>query len=136
MATQLEGNITIGATDHSADITSIVITGTKATTEGGKTFADASPTVEVGGAEYSVTINFNHDEGDASNVFATLYTAFLTDSSEVAFTGTFKDEAVSATNPEWSGTIIVTDLDIGGTVGDKKQQSKTYPVKSFARAEA
>jgi len=136
MATQLEGNITIGATDHSDDITSLVINGTKATTEGGKTFGDASPTTEVGGAEWSVTINFNHDEGASDNVWSTLYTAFLTDSSEAAFTATLKDEAVSATNPEWSGTIIVTDLDIGGTVGDKKQQSKTYPMKNFARAEA
>lgn len=133
MATQLEGNIMIGATDHSADITSVVINGAKETTDGGKTFANASPTVEVGGAKWQATLNFNHDEGDAANVFATLYTAFMTDTSEVAFTGTFTDAPVSATNPQWTGTLVVTDLDIGGTVGDKKSQSKTYPVKNFAR---
>ncbi len=47
----------------------------------------------------------------------------------------FKLGAVSATNPKFTGQIVIDQVSIGGTRGDIRQASLTYPIKAstFAR---
>lgn len=124
---QLEGNITINAVDYSDEITSLVINMRRNTTTRPATFGNANRSQKAGDAENSITINFVNDVVGAA-LQQELFDAILTDSAELAFTATLKDAAVGADNPTYSGTMIVTDLDIGGDVGVENQQRKTYPL--------
>lgn len=131
---QLEGAVTINSNTYSDEITSIVINSSRSVTQVPGTFDDADGTQVLGSATHQVTINFNYDEGDADGVWAELYAGFLTDSGELPFTANLKSGSTSATNPLFSGTILVSDLDAGGTVGDLKAQSKTFPAYGIARS--
>jgi hypothetical protein len=75
-----------------------------------------------------MTINFFSSHAAAS-IWAELYDAIITNTAELTFTARFATGAISADNPEFTGTIIVMSLDTGGTVGELKAQSQTYPVK-------
>lgn len=124
---QLEGNIEIGGTDYSDEITSLVINMRRNTTTRPATFGNANRSQKAGDAENSVTINFINDTVSTA-LQAELLAAIQTDSAELTFAATLLDEAVGADNPTYSGTMIVTDLDIGGDVGVENQQRKTYPL--------
>lgn len=124
---QLEGNILIGGTDYSDEIARLIINKRRNTTTRRPTFGNATRSQKAGDSEATVTLEFVHDVVSAS-LLAELEAAIDSDSGEVTFSGTFTDAAVGVDNPTWSGTMIVTDLDIGGEPGTETYQSKTYPV--------
>lgn len=73
----------------------------------------------------SLTLDWHQDFG-ASSVDATLFPLL---GSAVAFTITPTSEAVSATNPSYSGTAIVTSYSpFASSVGDIATFSVTWPV--------
>lgn len=127
-ALQLEGNIMLGGTDYSDEISSLVINIQRAVVEIPATFGNAQVGKKAGQRMATLTINFLGDPKDAAGVIEELYTAYLTDSSELTFSANLTTGSTSASNPEWSGTIVVSDLDIGGTVGEHYEQSKTYDI--------
>jgi len=135
-ANQLEGTITIGTTDYSDEVTAFVIRKVRAQTQVPGTFADADGTTTLGSATHEVTIVFNYDEGDAAGIWAELYAGALSDSGELAFSALYKTGTVSATNPEFTGFLLVADIEIGGTVGELKAQSLTLPAHTVAMAVA
>lgn len=126
---QLEGNIQIGGTDYSDEVARLIINKRRETTERRPTFGNARRTQVAGARAESVTIEFVHDIVSTS-LLAELEAALDSDSGELTFSGTFKTTAVDVDNPTWSGTMIVTDLDIGGQPGEETYQTKTYPVTS------
>ena len=128
MTIQLEGPITLGGIDYSSAITSMVLNDTRATVTTPATFALAAETDAAGAHKRQATINFFSSHA-AAGLWAELYDAIITDTAELAFTARFATGAISADNPEFRGTLIVLSLDIGGTVGELKAQSQTYPVK-------
>lgn len=73
----------------------------------------------------SISLDFHQDFG-ASSVDATLFPLL---GSAVAFSITPTSEAVSATNPSYSGTAIVTSYSpFANSVGDLATFSVTWPV--------
>lgn len=126
---QLEGNISIGGTDYSDEIVRLIVNKRRETSERRPTFGNARRTQAAGARAESVTIEFAHSTLSAG-LQAELEAALDSDDGEVTFSGTFNDAAVGVDNPTWSGTMIVTDLDIGGTPGEENYQAKTYPVTS------
>jgi hypothetical protein len=122
------------ATDYSAEIHSLVLTKSRAAVTIPPTFANADETTRAGAGSDRVTINFHHNELSATSFSELVRAAMDTDRSEIAFDATFKTGVVSVTNPRFTGIIILTELDLGGTPGQYKQQSKTYPIRNLARA--
>jgi hypothetical protein len=82
----------------------------------------------AGLAADTITVTFLNDRA-ANNVLATLQSAF---GSTVAFQAIqVSDEAVSATNLLYSGTIFVDNLtDINGAVGDEAMIDITFTCNS------
>ena len=132
---QLEGVITINSsTTHADDITQLVLNLTRPVTQVPGTFADADGTQVLGSSVGTATITFNHDEGDTTGLWATLYAAYISDSGALTLSARYKPGAQSATNPTYTGTLLVNDLDIGGQVGELKSQTKTWPIYGVTQA--
>jgi hypothetical protein len=89
------------------------------------TFGTAGWRSKLGGLkEGTLTLNFLDDKA-ASNVDATLWTAFGT---VVSFTIKSTTAATSATNPEYQGSILVKEVKpFGASVGDLAALSVSYP---------
>lgn len=134
MATQLEGNITLGGTDYAASVRALVVRGTRDVTTAEGTFANASQTQTLGSAAYEVDIIYEYDETVAADLFWELNTAFTSNSGDLAFTANPTTGVTSATNPQWSGTLKINEIVGMGTVGEDKVQSVTFPAEGVAIA--
>ena len=109
----LKGTFTLGGTDVSDEVTGVIIKGTAndvqipATLSAGRTHAS-------GAKKYELQIDYLSTDGDGGTLFPALWAAVLTASKELAFTAQLRDGSTSASNPEWSGTIVVSAADVGG----------------------
>lgn len=142
---QLEGSIKFSTLDAEGDpdpltlaeygdeISSLVIKRTRLAVTKPPTFANAQQIMRAGAKEDSLTINFFGDETVASKFWTLVWTATETSPCELYFEATWKTGSVSADNPKFSGIALITDLDIGGTVNEYKQQSKTWPARALLR---
>ena len=74
-----------------------------------------------------ITINVIGDV-QATSLWAALWAAMDTDSGEQYFECLLKDGAVSATNPKFSGQMVVTEASIGAASGTLSQFSVTMPI--------
>lgn len=133
MGTQLEGEITIGSTDYSDEIHSFVINPMRLIVTEQPTYGDASENDKAGASKASVTIECKNDLAAAS-LARELWTAYLTDTAELAFTARYDDGAVGVDNPEFSGNLVVTEITIGTKAGDRREMTQTFPVNSLALA--
>ncbi len=134
MAIQLEGNITLGGNDHADDVYALRIRGTRERVVKDGTFADSSKTTSAGSAEYEVECEFDADEGDATGVWLEFWTAFTSATGELAFSGNITTGATSATNPQFTGTLLVTSIEAMGKVGDDKRVTLTLPANGVLYA--
>jgi hypothetical protein len=81
-------------------------------------------TENIGGLKSgSLAITFN-DDFAASNVDATIWPALGT---VVTFELRPTSAAVGATNPKWTGSILVSGTSVGGGVGELGAKSVTWP---------
>ncbi len=133
--TQLEGNIKFGSTtadtSYNSSVTSLVITRATDIITVPKTFANALTDSIAGGETQTLTVNFLGDPLSASSFWAELWDAMDTDDKTLYFAGTLNDStSVSATNPKFSGVVVVSSLDTGGQVGELRAQSQTFPIKA------
>lgn len=88
---------------------------------------------ETGLKDGSITVTFLQDFAAAS-VDATIWAAFGT---KVAFTLKPTTAATSATNPAYSGTVLVNQHTVGAQVGQLGEVSVTFPVSgAISRATA
>jgi hypothetical protein len=134
---QLGGNIQFGPApgslvSYSNDISSVVLNRRRPGQTKPATFGEPETTQKAGADEYQLTVNFFHDEGDVANFWAGVWDAMDTDAGELYFEATLKPGTVSATNPKFTGYVVLVDLDTGGTVGQWKQQGKTWPARAVA----
>jgi hypothetical protein len=141
---QLEGNIQFGLspdslTDYSDEISSLTLNTQTQTTSRPKTFASAREEQRKSGLVDSVGINFFNDERDPLGFWLLCWDAQRDDSQasgrepgELYFSAQYYTEeqvGVGQENPTFTGWVLVGDLDTGGTVGEWKQQSKTWPAR-------
>lgn len=128
---QLKGNIKLGVLtadlDFSSNITSLVIKRVRESITVPATFGTGRATQVAGALQESLEINF-FSSTDAASMWATMYDAIDTDSSELKWEATLNVGAVGPNNPKFSGTITVLGIDSGGTVGTLRAQSQTYPI--------
>jgi len=79
----------------------------------------------VGGLKSgTLAVTFNDDMA-ASNVDATLWPLLNT---VVAFEIRATDAAVSATNPKYTGSVLIQQFTLGGSVGELASKALTFPV--------
>lgn len=131
---QLEGSLKFGlvtaSTEYGSAVTSINIALGRNLIEVPATYANSQQSQAAGSRTQEMSITFLADPTAAASFWSELYAAYLTATGELKFEGTQEVGAVSATNPKWAGTIIVTGLDVFGEVGGLRQQTQTYPIKA------
>lgn len=109
----------VNLSDHVRQVTLNVSADELDTTAMGSTYR-----ARIGGLkDWTVTVEFNNDYA-ASNVDATLW-PLLGTTTTIAIRAT--SGAKSATNPEYSGSVLVSQLaPVGGSVGDLATTSVTW----------
>jgi len=117
--------ITINSVDLSGSIASVTLN-TSVADVTTTNFGSNGAVTRVGGLkDSSVSIEF-HNDWDASGVSATI-SALVGSTTTVAVKP--DSDATSATNPEYSMTVLVTEWPyIDGAVGDLASASVTWPV--------
>lgn len=121
----LTGNLTIGGTDVSEQVTAFTFSGERDTVEIPATLG-ARMSFAGGNDKYEVEIEYLSDT-DATAVSQILWTALADTAGTIEVAGTFRPEPVSATNPQWVATALVTGVGIGGTVNEVGVDSQTFP---------
>lgn len=129
MRIQLDGEIQFGTapdalTDYSNEVSSLIINMTRPGVERPATYGTPRTETRLGPRQDQVTINFFSDEDEPDGLWTEFYEAMNTDDGELYFSGRH-----SLTGRTWTGIIGVADLDAGTTVGEWKQQSKTFPAR-------
>lgn len=115
--------VTVNSVDYTGDLKSATLTVDAAqldTTD----FASAGWTEVIGGLKSgTLSLEFQDDVADDAldeELWALLGTV-------VAFTVKPTSAAVSASNPSYSGSVLITGHSLGGTVGDLAMKSLTFP---------
>lgn len=121
------------AVDQKDAILSMTIKGGRDLIELPPTFARGK-TAQAGADSYEVEIEYMPDDTGAATFFAQLWDALdpaTNPTGEVYFEGTLHGTgAVSASNPKWSGTMIVTEAALGGTANTLSRKSSTFRLKA------
>ena len=129
---QLKGNLMLGPitadTDVSAYVTAMTIKRSRTSIGIPATLATGEDSEAAGAGKTVIELAFFSDFS-ADSIWDVLNAALDTPASELLFEGTLEEGVVSATNPKWTGTLIVMGVDTGGVVGALRSQSVTYPVK-------
>jgi hypothetical protein len=113
--------ITINATnlsDHCKSVTLTVDAAQLDTSAMGDTYTEMIGGLKSG----TLSLTFN-DDFAASNVDATLWPLLGT---VVAFELRPTSAAVSATNPKWTGSVLISQAAVGGGVGELAAKSLTF----------
>lgn len=121
----MTGNLEINGTDVSAQVMSFAVSGARDSIEIPATLA-TKKTFRAGNDTYTVTINYLPDV-DATAVAMVLWAALDDTDGTIAFGGTLRPGAASATNPRITGEAVVTGLSIGGEVNTVVTDSQTFP---------
>jgi len=123
----------IGGVDYSGDLKSSTLTVDAAqldTTD----FASGGWVEVIGGLKSgTLSLEFQDDVANAAlddELWALLGTV-------AAYELRATSDSVGASNPKWTGSVLVTGHSIGGTVGDLAMKSLTFPTSGVVtRAEA
>ena len=83
-----------------------------------------------GGADYSIEIEYLSTDQDSNSLFRLLWEAIGTQSKELWFEGSNADGPITANNPMWGGTFIVTDAAVGGPAEGLSTATATFPLKT------
>jgi len=95
----------------------------------------ANPTFEekAGAGQASVTVVFLSDYVTTSGLWQELWNAMQTRTGELYFEYTPADDTVGTSNPQRTGYIVVTDVDMGAPAFEARRQSKTYPARDVSQ---
>jgi hypothetical protein len=126
---QLEGPITIGGQDYSAEITRCTIKWQRNTTTRPATFGNAQETEGAGATKLSCEIEFLNDVA-ATSVWAELLSILETDTAETEIVAQLKTGAVGPDNPSFTFTAVVIGTEAGGTPGEQNRHAYTFPIVS------
>jgi hypothetical protein len=137
MRTQLEAQIKIGPVggtlvDYSSDVSALVINTKAEQVARPATYGAPNKRAAKGALEDMVTLVFNADEQPSTGLWAVMYDALRNGNGELEFSAVYKAGTISASNPKFTGIILVSDIDTGAPVNQWKAQSKTYPARNIA----
>lgn len=90
------------------------------------TFGSTWKTFLAGLRSGTVGINFLNDYA-AGSVDATLWPIFSSGTGVTAFTTRQDSGAISATNPDYQGNLVVSQHSAGGTIGELAKMDVSYP---------
>jgi len=122
----LTGNLEIDGTDVSDQIVGFKFTAARDRIEVPATLGQRK-SFRAGNDSYEVEIEYLSDV-DATAVTQLLWTAIADADGTIAVAGTYRPGAVSATNPQWTATAVVTGVGIGGNVNEVGTDSQTFPL--------
>lgn len=123
-----------GLIDYSAYVTSCGFEHEAAVNDVPATYSTGEVGTEPGPKARRMQVNHLSDSA-LTGLFDEFETAFEADTT-VFFEVFFKLGVVSATNPKFTGQLVIDQVSIGGTRGDIRQASVTYAIKAgtFIRA--
>lgn len=121
----LKGNLEIDGTDVSEQVTGFTFRGARDEVEIPATLGTRS-TVKGGNDKYEVQIDYLIDN-DAAALTQIFWAALADADGTVLVAGTLRTGAISASNPEWEATVLVTGAGLGGDVNAVGVDSQTYP---------
>tara|TARA_R110000803_G_scaffold63024_1_gene123565 strand:- start:7264 stop:7680 length:417 start_codon:yes stop_codon:yes gene_type:complete len=122
----LTGNLEIDGVDVSAQVTAFKFSAARAQIEIPQTFGTRM-SFAAGNDSYEIEIEYLSDN-DATALSQIFWTAIADADGTVTCAGTFRTGAVSATNPQWTATAVVTGVGIGGEVNTVGVDSQTFPL--------
>lgn len=122
----LRGTPKINDTDVSDQVMAITFSASRDEIAIPATFG-TEPSVAAGNVTYSVTIDFLQDI-DATAISMILWEALADADGTITVAGTVRAGAIAAGNPEWEGTAVVTDFELGGEVNTVGTSSVTFPL--------
>lgn len=123
----LQGNLKINDIDFSEIVESFTITATRNPVEIPKTFGRGK-SFRAGTAEYEIEIRYQTDTATPSTLSMLFWEALDDASGTVTYSGSFATGAVSATNPRFHGTAVVTGMALGGEVDTYGVDTVTFPL--------
>lgn len=122
----LTGNLEIDDIDVSDQVTSFMFKAARDQIEIPATFGQRK-SFRAGNDSYEVDISYLTDT-DATALTQIFWTAIADTDGTVTVAGTMRPGPVSATNPQWTATAVVTGAGIGGEVNTVGTDSQTFPL--------
>lgn len=122
----LTGNLKINGTAVASQVTSFMFKAQRDSIEVPATFGTRK-SYRPGDDTYEVDISYLTDT-DATALTQIFWTAVADAAGTVTVAGTMRPGVVSATNPEWTATAVVTGAGIGGDVNTIGVDSQTFPL--------
>ena len=128
----LKGEFKMGADSgtavtYKAEVTSVELVRTRDLVEIPATWGTGIKEQRAGAVAQELRINMINDP-QSSSLWAELWAQMDDADGQRYFEVVLKDGAVSASNPKFSGTCIVTGASIGGASGSVSQNSITMPI--------
>lgn len=132
----LTGQCKIGASAGTAvdvkdAVTALTIRGARAVVEIPATLATGEVSRKAGTSTYELEVAFLGDDTATTALTMLLWDALdatTNPTGELYFEGNLHAGVTSASNPKWSGTMIVTGSAFGGEVGTVSVDSQTFPL--------
>lgn len=122
----LTGNLEIDSVDVSDQVTQFKFSAARDQIDIPQTFG-LRASFAAGSDTYEVEIEYLSDV-DSTALTQIFWTAIADADGTVEVAGTFRPGAVSATNPQWTATAVVTGVGIGGGVNTVGMDSQTFPL--------
>lgn len=99
-----------------------------------KPASPGSPDIEdkASARSHVVTASFLAEPGDPASPWTAMNVAAESTTAELYFSVRYKAGAVSATNPKFTGYIVVSSLGIGTPVNQVRRQTVTFPARAVA----
>lgn len=120
----LTGSLTIDSVDVSAQVKSFRFSGSRVEVPIPATF-DTDTSYAAGPGSWQVEIEYMSDT-DSTALTQVFWTAITTAPHTVTVSGTVREGAVSASNPRWYGTAVVTAWGLGGAHSELGVESVTF----------
>lgn len=127
----LKAHLALGSTSSNASDVSDEVLTFKITAKIDEVEVPATGTkpahVRGGASDFAVTIGYLSND-IAGTLFTKLWTAITTGDKTLYFQGRNRSAAVSAANPNWSGTFVVTEATVGAAAEALSKGSATFPM--------
>ncbi len=119
-------------TDYTCDIAGFVITEGRATVVKSPTFSNPQTEQKAAAGFGNVQMTFATNPGDSSGLWRAIRTAMLTTTGDLFFQVRYSTASVSATNPRFTGYIVISGLDTGAPVNQPLRQSQSFGARSLS----
>ena len=119
-------------TDYSCDFSEFVIEKTRATVTKAPTPGSPNTEQRAASRSHQVRMTYLAIPNASSGLWHELNTAADTATGELYFEVRYQDDAVSGTNPKFTGYIVVTSLDTGTAAWQPRRQSAVVPARGVS----